>query len=539
MASELYQRLAKRLSLTPTALVPPAFACLFQAFRYLLLYGGRGGAKSWSIARALLVQGLDTCLRILVCRETMTSIQASAWQLFKDQIELLGLGDHYVAQADRIVGRNGTEIFFEGLSGNAQKIRSYESINVCWIEEAQGISELSWEVLRPTMRAPGSRIIVSWNPSTRHDAVMRFVTNPMPRSIIRKVGWEDNPHLSAEAHEERLWLQRVDPDLYRHVWGGEPREVSDALILKGKYVVEPFEVRPEWSGPFFGLDLGYGADPCAATEAYIDDDARVLFVRREFWALHVDVDALQQQLEMAIPGISQQSVQADSSRPETVSFLQRHGIPGANRSTDGPARWMTAFCTCVPSPHRACAGVPAHAGRVSDLQVQDRSEDQPADREADRRQRSRHRFVSLWARPLIRNQQSCTFFSRAALLVKGEPAEPSAVPPGYARRVFVTLAQCDRPGTALAAITWAYSPRHAWALTVLDYELAEVEEALTGAWLMQLLERAHELVEEWGPLANRTIIHVEDRQLFDAFGAVLVTEVVPHDPIYEAGGSPL
>src|SRR5579863_864067 len=113
MASDLYRRLARKLSLTPTALVPPAFACLFQVFRYLLLYGGRGGAKSWSIARALLVQGQDAKLRILICREIMGSIQASAWQLLKDQIELLGLGDHYIVQADRIIGRNGTEIFFE------------------------------------------------------------------------------------------------------------------------------------------------------------------------------------------------------------------------------------------------------------------------------------------------------------------------------------------------------------------------------------------------------------------------------------------
>ena len=323
MASDLYKRLARELSLTPVALVPPAFSCLFEPFRYLLLYGGRGGAKSWSIVRALLVLAYEAKLRILICREIMGSIQASAWQLLKDQIELLGLGDHYIVQADRILGRRGSEIFFEGLSGNSQKIKSYESIDILWCEEAQTISAESWEILRPTLRKPGSRIIVSWNPLTRHDPVMAFVTNPLPRSIIKKVGFEDNPHLSAEAHEERVWLQRVDPDLYKHVWGGEPREVSDALILKGKYVVEPFEVRPEWSGPFFGLDLGYGADPCAATEAYIDDDARVLFVRREFWALHVDVDALQQQLELAIPGISQQSVYVDSSRPETVSFFAK------------------------------------------------------------------------------------------------------------------------------------------------------------------------------------------------------------------------
>ena len=220
--------------------------------------------------------------------------------------------------------------------------------------------------------------------------------------------------------------------------------------------------------------------------------------------------------------------------------MQRHGIPGAKPvdrwagSVDDGILYLRSFARIVLAPEcrHTLAECQSYSFRI------DPKTNLPIAKPVDA---NNHVIDSIryGLSPLIRNQQSCTYFSRAALLVKGEPVEPSAVPPGYARRVFVTLAQCDRPGTALAAITWAYSPRHAWTLTVLDYELAEVEEALTGEWLMALLERAHELVEACGPLSNKTIIHIEDRQLFDAFGAVLVTDVVPHDPIYASGGSPL
>jgi phage terminase large subunit len=537
VASDLYRRLAKKLSLTPTALVPKAFACLFEPFRYLLLFGGRGGAKSWSIARALLVQGQDAKLRILIVREIMGSIQASAWQLLKDQIELLGLGDHYTVQSDRIVGRNGTEIFFEGLFGNSQKLKSYEAIDIVWIEEAQSVSDESWEVVRPTMRKPGSRIIVSWNPLTRHDAVMRFVTNPMPRSIIKKVGWEDNEHLSAEAHEEREWLQKVDPDAYRHVWLGEPREVSDALILKGKYVVEPVTVSPDWSGPYYGLDLGFGADPCAATECYIDDATRTLYVKREYWGLHVDIDALPGQLELAIPGIGQQVVHADSSRPETISYLQRHGIPLArpsekwSGSVDDGLLYLRAFSRIVldPSCKHTLEECQTYSWRV------DPKTNLPIPKPLDAHN---HTIDSLryGLGPLIRNQAPGGYFARAALLVNGEPVEPPRSGEAAPKRVFATVATSDQPGTAVGVVYFAHSPRWGLPLTVLDYDLFEVD-ALRPERVAALLARGRELVDEWRALDDVFRVWAEQGELYQVLEAGFL-EHLQDDPILHAGGRP-
>lgn len=535
MASDLYKRLAKKLSLTPTALVPPAFACLFQQFRYLLLYGGRGGAKSWSIARALLAQGQDASLRILICREIMGSIQASAWQLLKDQIELLGLGDHYTVQSDRIIGRNGTEIFFEGLFGNSQRLKSYESIDRLWIEEAQTVSGESWEILRPTMRKPGSRIIVSWNPLTRHDAVMRFVTNPMPRSIIKKVGWEDNPHLSAEAHEEREWLQKVDPDAYRHVWLGEPREVSDALILKGKYVVEPVTVRPDWSGPYYGLDLGFGADPCAATECYIDDVTRTLYVKREYWGLHVDVDALPQQLELSISGISQQVVHADSSRPETISYLQRHGIPLArpvekwSGSVDDGILYLRAFSRIVldPSCKHTLDECQTYSFKL------DPKTNLPIAKPVDAHN---HTIDSLryGLAQLIRNQAPGAYFTRTVLLVNGEPVEPTEERPHC---VMATVAACDSPNSAVGAVLWVLSPHYGYLAKVVDYDVVEISEALGSGWLPRLIERLQALRAEWNAVDPVTRIFVERGELFQALAAPLM-EQLRTSPLIAAGTRP-
>ncbi len=234
----------------------------------------------------LLVLASELPLRVLCCREIQGSIKESAYRLLSDQIGLLELDDFYSIGADRIVGRNGTEFFFEGLRYNASKIRSYEGVDVVWVEEAQLVSELSWETLLPTIRKAGSRFYVSFNPLTRSDPVLkRFVENQPPNAVVRKMRYRDNPHFSPEAEAERVWLKRTDPDAYRHVWEGFPREVSDALILRGKYAVEEFEVSPRWAGPYHGLNYGFSRDPTAAVRCYIDDETRALYVSHELWAL--------------------------------------------------------------------------------------------------------------------------------------------------------------------------------------------------------------------------------------------------------------
>lgn len=137
---------------------------LFSQSRYKVLYGGRGGAKSWAIARALLAWGIARRLRVLCARETMQSISDSVHKLLAGQVEALRLAEHYQVQKSSIVGINGTEFAFAGLRHNVAQIKSYESFDIAWVEEAQAVSKASWEVLIPTIRKPDSEIWIRFNP---------------------------------------------------------------------------------------------------------------------------------------------------------------------------------------------------------------------------------------------------------------------------------------------------------------------------------------------------------------------------------------
>ena len=100
------------------------------------------------------------------------------------------------------------------------------------MEEANTVSESSWSILIPTIRAEGSEIWVSFNPMEEDDPTyQRFVVNPPPNSEIHKVGWQDNPWFPKVLDDERLYLKKVDPEAYENVWEGETRQISDARDL--------------------------------------------------------------------------------------------------------------------------------------------------------------------------------------------------------------------------------------------------------------------------------------------------------------------
>jgi len=144
--------------------IPIKCGFLLHPSRYKVLYGGRGAAKSQSIARVLLALGVQRRIRVLCAREFQSSIKDSVHLSLKDRIRDLELGHHYSATQTAIVGENGTEFLFAGLKQNVEAIKSTEGINICWIEEAESISEESWRVLIPTIRAEGSELWINFNP---------------------------------------------------------------------------------------------------------------------------------------------------------------------------------------------------------------------------------------------------------------------------------------------------------------------------------------------------------------------------------------
>jgi phage terminase large subunit len=326
---------------------PEKLAFLFEPARYKVLYGGRGGAKSWGIARALLIKGAQRPLRVLCVRQIQASIRQSVHGLLKKQITELGLGDRYEVGTTTIQGSNGTEFIFSGLWQHLDSIKSMEGIDVCWVEEAQNVSEDAWAILIPTIRKAGSEIWISFNPDAETDPTyVRFVKHPPPGAKVVEIGWQDNPWFPEELRVEKDWLYSVDPEAADHVWGGRTRKHAMAQILRGRWRVEDFEPQESWFGPYFGVDWGFSTDPIALVKLWVDFDPpnpeapeerrkASLYVEHEAWGLGVDVDDTPALLSR-VPGSKLFVIKADNARPELISHCQQHGFPRMEACTKGP-----------------------------------------------------------------------------------------------------------------------------------------------------------------------------------------------------------
>lgn len=296
---------------------------LFQPHRNKVLYGGRGAARSWSVARALLVMAAARPVRIGCFREFQRSIQDSVHRLLCDQIELLQMPG-FTATRTEIRHACGSLFLFEGLRHNITKIKSLEGIDVAWVEEAEHVSADSWDILIPTIRKPNSEIWVTFNPDQETDPTyQRFVLNTPPDTYLRKCSYMDNPWFPDTLRKEMEYLRRVDPDAAAHVWDGECRTMSDAQVLRGKWVVEDFEPLDTWAGPYYGADWGFSSDPTAITRSWIDN--RTLYVEREAYRLGVEMDDLPDFFD-TVPGIRKHTIRADNARPEIISHMKRRGF---------------------------------------------------------------------------------------------------------------------------------------------------------------------------------------------------------------------
>lgn len=212
--------------------IPNKLQPLFQPKRYKVIYGGRGGGKSHSIAAALLVQGSEVKHRVLCAREIQNSITDSVHKLLSDQIAKNNLKDFYTIKNNSIVGKNGTEFIFAGLQRNINSIKSMEGITRVWIEEANAVSKQSWDVLIPTIRKPGSEIWITFNPDLDTDETYeRFVLNPPTEAMLIEMNYKDNPWFPDVLEMERLDLKEKDYAAYLNVWEGQCRSVVDGAVF--------------------------------------------------------------------------------------------------------------------------------------------------------------------------------------------------------------------------------------------------------------------------------------------------------------------
>lgn len=316
------------------AQLPDWASCLFdEGPRYFAIHGGRGSAKSRSVATALLLRAAQKPLRILCAREIQKSIRDSVKRLLDDEIARLGLGEFYTSLETEIRGANGSLFIFAGLRSNIESIKSMEGIDIVWVEEAQTVSQGSLDTLIPTIRKPGSQIIFTWNPKGAADpvdAMFRGETVP-PGTVCKQVNWQDNPWFPEVLRVEKDYDAKRDPGRYAHVWGGAYLTRSEACVFSN-WRVEEFEAPPD-AHHRFGADWGYAVDPTVLVRCHIV--GRTLYVDYEAYAIGCAIVDTPD-LFLTVPAAEKWPIVADSSRPETIAHMRAHGFPKIMPATKGP-----------------------------------------------------------------------------------------------------------------------------------------------------------------------------------------------------------
>lgn len=311
----------------PPKLVP-IFALPRGATRYRCAKGGRGSGKSFTFALMAAIWGYAEPLRILATRELQISIKESFHAEVKNAIESLPwLAAHYEVGESYVRGKNGTEFIFRGLRHNISAIKSMAQIDLCIVEEAEDVPEASWRDLLPTIRTPRSEIWCVWNPRLDGSPVdQRFVKNTPPDALVVEMNYTDNPWFPDVLDAQRKHDQStLDPATYAHIWEGAYLTNSDAQVLANKVTVQEFTPAEGWDGPYHGMDYGFAQDPTTAVKCWVHN--RKLWVEYEAGKVGLEIDQTAAYIKRHIPGIENYTIRADSARPESTSYLHRHGLP--------------------------------------------------------------------------------------------------------------------------------------------------------------------------------------------------------------------
>lgn len=308
----------------------PIFEPLLENKRYKGAKGGRGSGKSHFFAECIIETMLiNPAARIVCIREIQRSLKFSSKALIESKISSLGVSEYFEITLTEIRAKRGNGlIIFQGMQDHtADSIKSLEGFDIAWVEEAQNLSKRSLELLRPTIRKENSELWFSWNPENETDAVDSFFKqmqdNHATDYVLIHANFSDNPFLPTELFNEQEYDRRFNPSTYEHIWLGGYNTKSDALIFKGKFRVESFNT-DGLDNPYHGLDFGFANDPTAAIRCYIHDHK--LYISHEAGAVGLELDYTAEFLKERIENIHKYVIRADNARPESISYLKRHGL---------------------------------------------------------------------------------------------------------------------------------------------------------------------------------------------------------------------
>ena len=312
---------------------PETFEPLLEASRYKGCWGGRGSGKSHFFAELAIERCIMAKTAICCAREIQKSLKHSVKKLLEIKIEQLGVGSLFEVQESTIKGLNGSEIIFTGLqSHTSDSIKSLESFDILWIEEAQNVSQKSLDIVRPTFRKPGSELWFSWNPNDPTDPIDAFLRcdNPPPDSVIVQANYMDNPWFPDVLKDEMEYDRKRDYDKYCHVWLGEYRKNSEARIFKN-FIVEEFE-RPDGTIHRLGADWGFSVDPSTLIRCSLEGNR--LYVDYEAYMIGCEIVNLPDLFDR-VPESRKWFIRADSARPETIDYMRKHGYPKIQAAAKG------------------------------------------------------------------------------------------------------------------------------------------------------------------------------------------------------------
>lgn len=324
---------------------PEVFEPLLQPARYKGAWGGRGSAKSHFFAELLIEKCLLERTRAVCIREKQISLEQSCKRLLEDKIDKFKLNSEFRVMNTHIKTPDDGVIIFQGMQKQtAESIKSLEGFNVAWVEEAQAISERSLTLLRPTIRQEGSELWFSWNPRDKKDPIEKFLRSDDTPSdaIVVRSNFRDNPWFPDVLRREMELDRRRDPDKYSHVWLGQYEANSEARVFKN-WVEDEFET-PDDVMLYFGGDWGFSVDPTVLVRCWLRERAgerAQLMIDHEAYQVGVEIDHIPALFD-TVPGSRNWPITADSARPETISYLKRHGFPkiesaikGANSVKEG------------------------------------------------------------------------------------------------------------------------------------------------------------------------------------------------------------
>ena len=313
--------------------IPRAFAPLIHPARYKGAHGGRGSGKSHERAEALIERCATVRTDAVCIREIQKSLNQSVKKLLESKIESLGVGGLFEVQESVIKSVHGGLIIFQGMQNHtADSIKSLEGFDIAWVEEAQSLSQRSLDLLRPTIRKPGSELWFTWNPENADDPVDLLLRgdNPPPDAIVIEANYMDNPWLPDVLLKEMQYDMNRDIDKYRHVWLGEYKQNSEARVFKN-WKIKQFEAP---IGTIFrlGADWGFANDPTVLIRCYLMGNT--MFI--DYEAVMVGCEIVNTpDLFRRVPDSEKWFITADSSRPETISHMRKNGFPKINPAEKG------------------------------------------------------------------------------------------------------------------------------------------------------------------------------------------------------------